>query len=690
MKKWKRLALASCRWGHGSARESLSSPQSFPAVRCFYDTKWLGVALGSLIACTLMAQPPAPDYLHRLYSMTDFDLLKGKPLTEKYGQVASIKIVLDLRTDLLYFTSSSRFEWHYDFCHDRLGFWQSNYLFNEANYSDSPRRRFVLANVNHFLSDDRWTLEFSSADNVPLEMAAGLYHRVVDSTFMGDRLQLFLNTLRLQEAMKAPGAPKGIAVVLPDEIYAGLSYQALNCKVGYGYLRRLSVSQMEAQPPSPTDVVVLDGPALDIPAVAGLLSPEFQTPLSHLNILCKNRGTPFMAQKGIWDDSLILALEGQLVFFEVFPDSFHLWPADLAQAQRFWESRRPRKVQRLKMDITTSALQPMDRLGLQSVRMVGGKASNFAVLQRLAVASKGKWRVPEGGFAIPFYWYWQHFEASGARSLAQSLLAQPATLADARLLRERLQEIQAAMTAHPVSPDLLHLVEAQVRATSPTLRMRFRSSTNAEDIEGFNGAGLYDSKTGIVGDTTRPIAEAIREVWASLWNFRAFQEREYYRIDHMRCAMGLLVHRSFPDEEANGVAITKNLYRPDYFGFVVNVQAGEVSVVSPPPGVECDQLICYSDSDLDFYKKKRIVEYLTYSNLTQGKPVLTEDEVVLLTEQLAEIKRYYYQLRQGLYAPSGDGEEAMNAYNRFGLDLEFKLDGPGRVLYIKQVRPYSE
>lgn len=646
--------------------------------------------LAMTVPSSLWTQGNSPDYLHQLASKADFDLLKGKPLTEKYGQVESVKIVLDLRSNLLYFTSSAKWEWHYDFCHDKLGFWQSNYLFNDANYSDGPSRRFSLANINHFLSDDRWTLEFSSADNIPAQLAGDLYHRVAEATFIGDHLQLFLNTTRLERAMKAPGAPKGIDFVMPAEIYAGLEYQALNCKSGYGYLRRLPVTNLESDPPGPTDIVVLDGPALDIPAVAGLLSPEFQTPLSHLNVLCKNRGTPFIAEKGIWDDSLVLALENQLVFFEVFPDSFHLVPAELAKAKRFWESRRPAKVQHLKMNIKTSDLQSMERCGIQSIHTIGGKASNFAVLQRLAADSKAKWRVPEGGFAIPFYWYWQHFVRCGALSQVQTLLNDRSAASDTRILKERLLAIQTAFESFPLDTVLIRLVEDRIRNTSPVLRMRFRSSTNAEDIEGFNGAGLYESKTGIVGDSVQTVANAIRQVWASLWNFRAFQEREYYRIDHLKCAMGLLVHRSFPDEQANGVAITKNLYRPDYYGFVINVQKGETSVVSPPPGVECDQLICYSDSDLDFYKKKRIIEYITYSNQTDGKPVLTESEVILLTEQLAVIKKYYYDLRRGYVATTAHDQDAVNAYNRYALDLEFKFDGPERKLYIKQVRPYND
>ena len=63
--------------------------------------------------------------------------------------------------------------------------------------------------------------------------------------------------------------------------------------------------------------------------------------------------------------------------------------------------------------------------------------------------------------------------------------------------------------------------------------LRYRSSTNNEDLPGFSGAGLYDSKTQDPEETEEDgIDKSIKGVWASLWNFRAFTEREFHRIDH--------------------------------------------------------------------------------------------------------------------------------------------------------------
>lgn len=45
--------------------------------------------------------------------------------------------------------------------------------------------------------------------------------------------------------------------------------------------------------------------------------------------------------------------------------------------------------------------------------------------------------------------------------------------------------------------------------------------------------------------------------------------------------MAVLVHPNFDNEIANGVALTKNVYFPDFKGFYVNVQVGESLVTNP-------------------------------------------------------------------------------------------------------------
>jgi len=158
-------------------------------------------------------------------------------------------------------------------------------------------------------------------------------------------------------------------------------------------------------------------------------------------------------------------------------------------------------------------------------------------------------------------------------------------------------------------------------------------------------------------------------------------EREFFGIEQASVGMGILCHRNFDNELANGVVITKNLYRPDYRGFVINAQYGETSVVIPPDSVLCEQVICYSDKNDSFLGNKSIVEYLSYSNmLPKGmNSVLRDDEIVQLTRDISVIKQRFYQ-RKGITGP----------YYDYGLDLEFKIVGTNRTIYLKQIRPFND
>jgi phosphoenolpyruvate synthase/pyruvate phosphate dikinase len=244
---------------------------------------------------------------------------------------------------------------------------------------------------------------------------------------------------------------------------------------------------------------------------------------------------------------------------------------------------------------------------------------------------------------------------------------------------DRLASLRDTITAAAIDSVLYRAIITKIELLSKYRRIRFRSSTNAEDLEEFNGAGLYSSKTGIVGDSEEGIERAVKWVWASLWNFRAFEERDYFKIDHRSAAMGVLAHRSFPGELANGVAITKNIYNENIWGHTINVQIGETSVVNPPAGTTSDQIIFYT-----FYENPYtdpVIEYISHSSITGSKPVLSDAEITLLATHLSSLKTHFYSI----YKPWEKGQ----AYPYFGMDVEFKFDSPDRRLYIKQARWYK-
>ena len=233
------------------------------------------------------------------------------------------------------------------------------------------------------------------------------------------------------------------------------------------------------------------------------------------------------------------------------------------------------------------------------------------------------------------------------------------------------------MREAPLNADFEADLLAKLEAEYAGIRMRFRSSTNAEDLEGFTGAGLYTSESATPGSTDEPVADAVRKVWSSVWYFRAFEEREYRSIDHEAVGMSLLVHRSFPDEEANGVALTANIFDQTGVepGFYVNVQEGEASVVKPDPGVTSDQFVYHFD-----FPGQPVV-YLAHSSLVPaGETVLSHRELYELGQALKDIHTKF----ASIYPPNADGWYAM--------DVEFKFDDIGElpepVLWVKQARPH--
>jgi hypothetical protein len=95
-----------------------------------------------------------------------------------------------------------------------------------------------------------------------------------------------------------------------------------------------------------------------------------------------------------------------------------------------------------------------------------------------------------------------------------------------------------------------------------------------------------------LGDPERTVADGIRQVWASLWTPRAYDERELANIDHDRAAMGILIHEAFAGvERANGVAVSRDVNNPlRSDAHYLSAQVGEASVTNPAPGVVSESL----------------------------------------------------------------------------------------------------
>lgn len=607
-------------------------------------------------------------YYASVSSQGTFVELESDPISSKFSQTSSVKVVYELKSNRIFYTHSVWYPYHYSFCKYVLRYKGSLYEFNQANYFITKEREYILGTINHFQATDNYVLEFSVADELEPNQIVKL-HEALGHSFFRKNIPILRSELLPLRELEALGMP----LIGPEEIYNDQIYQSVNEESSYGVLQYFRKdTKLDELDPHP--ILVLDGSTNIFPVCEGAIASGFQTPLSHISLLCKNRGTPLIALRDLESRRDIHSLVDSLVYFRVTDSGYELRRASMSEAEKYWKKQKNRQDVELRRSLKERALLRADQLNYNDRKFIGNKAALFSELTNVRSEQYVQAPIPEGAFAIPFFWFDEHLKSSGAQWLIDSLK----TIQEVAGCLELLRQIRMKIKAQPVDRELLCMIDSMIVEGGSSGRMRFRSSTNAEDLEGFNGAGLYRSATGILNDSRRSVEAAVRKVWASTWTDRAFLERQYYGIEEGSVAMGILVHRSFPDEKANGVCITQNLYREDSPGFVFNVQIGELSVVDPSNTVVCDQFICYSNSDFEFYKDKEIVEYITRSSETEGASVLSNKEIVGITSYLSEVENHFFKFYAGKNL----------VFEDFALDIEFKIDREDRSFYIKQLRPF--
>jgi pyruvate,water dikinase len=611
------------------------------------------------------SSPVAQEYLNSL-SESDFIALQREPLSSKYSQVQAVKVIYDLKTKEIYYISNS-FQYHNKFCQTVLGYNEPLGIFNRDNYgTDRDKRQYLLANINFFSSRKEYILELSPSDQMLISDITLLHNRVAETSFLTPDVKLILNSARLINSENKLTIP----FIKPEEIYKNQNFQSVSKFTGKGKLRKIELSELSNSSIDEDDIILINGTPLQLAGVSGIITTDLQTPLSHLSILGQNRKIPVMALKDAWDDENINSLIGKQVELTVSIDGF-----TISEADGLSNPKKERKRLYLKKNLNEKELIKAKDFNRKTANYCGYKAENFGILYQLA--KKMDFSVPEAAFGIPFYYYQQHAE----KSEVIGLIAQ---LENHSNPKELLSTIREKIKSTPVDSTLILNIENQLEGMSSFNRFRFRSSTNAEDMKGFSGAGLYSSKTALTGsnivekDEGKTIENALRKVWASLWKDSAYDERAYFNIQQEDVMMGILVHRSFPDEEVNGVAISKNLYRENNLGFVVNAQLGDSSVVQPNPAITCDQFICYPTQESGFYTQNQTIEIITTSSLNDFNLVMTSDEIYRLANVIQGIKKYFYYR-----------DFTSATFNEYALDFEFKLEKDSRELYIKQVRPFN-
>lgn len=581
-------------------------------------------------------------------------------------------------TPKVYFLNTNNQKYHFVFARDVLGVTLSNGEFNAVTYFTTNRRFLAGTLIVHDRfqwpdgSDALYALEFWPTDNVGVNFVTQAYTLVSAAMpFAGTKLAYHPSGAvqeELYQAERAAYDASGIQVVTTETIFANIDYSPLNLGTGFGRLRVIDGSS--PRPPAIKDVVIFKTLPNDLSHVAGVLSEEPQTPLSHVNLRAKQNDTPNAYLRNAASDPRLRGHIDQIIRFQVKPDDIGVRSATAQEMNDFLEQQRPKATQSPPIDLDAVEIVDLDNAGHDDLKAIGAKAANVAELRKILAPS-----IVPAGFGVPFHFYDTVMASNGLYDDIREMIGKEDFKNDDVVRAERLKDLRRKIKKADVPSDLREKL-GEMHASFPGgTTPRCRSSTNNEDLVGFNGAGLYDSFTHRCDEGH--IEKSIKQVWASLWNFRAFEEREFYRIDHFTTAMGVLVHPNFDDEQVNGVALTKNIYFPDFPGFYVNAQVGESLVTNPTPNVVSEEFLVMEDANPTSGNKYETIR-IRRSNLVEpGTVVISDERLDELTVQMEIIQSHF----KDVYDAGNDPD--------FAMDLEFKVTEGGD-LSIKQARPWVD
>ena len=574
--------------------------------------------------------------LPALVSRAEFDQLARTYDQETPYPLPHVLFVIDRRDkNKIYYVNTKRFNFHKDFVNGTYLSLERGPEFFENNYL-KPNRRFILGTLAYQTPVKRWTFEFWEGDLIPAEQIK-LTYDVISRTFF-EPVAYKPNSLRQdQDSAALEGLPR----VLQSDIAKEQEYQALNATRGIGRIHIIEKLDDHVEIGS-NEILVLNEVPVTLPPVAGIITAKPSTPLSHINLLAKSWGVPNAYIKNAQE--LLKQYDGSWIVFETKRESYSIKPATnnvLDEYQKRIAQRRD--IMTPRFTLSTLLIADLREQRAKSVIAYGAKSANLGEVMRARLPGI----VVPNGFTIPFAYYDQFIKENKLDEPIIEMMEDQRFVHDPAYRRARLAEMRKQIQAGKMNESLRAEVLRRVRAQYAGKGLFVRSSTNSEDLPNFNGAGLYTTVPNVKGDDE--LVEAIKTVWASIWNFEAYEARERAGIDHTKVYMAVLIQEGI-NSESSGVMITTDPYDKDnaeavYIsakrGLGIRVVEGQKvaeQILYRPRG-NAVQVLTRSaeDSLLTFDDKGGIKEI----PITGERAVLTDEVIRRLVRAGTNIKRIF-------------------------------------------------
>lgn len=585
-----------------------------------------------LIPVSLAAQKSLP----AIKSQADFNALSVTYDANTPYALPHLMFVIDRKdNNKIYYVNKKRYTFHKDFVNGTYLSLERGREFFENNYLKS-NRRFILGTIAYQTPLRRWTFEFWEGDLIPSDQIQ-LTYDIINKTFFTP-VAFKPNSLRQDEATKSIA---GIQRVLQSDIAKEQAYQALNIAKGLGRIHIIEKLDDHVEIGF-NEILVLDEVPVQLPPVAGIITSQPSTPLSHINLLAKGWGIPNAYIKNAKE--LFKQYDGWWVSFETLRENYTIKRADMNQLREY-QRRQAQRLDVMKPRFNLDETRLLD-LAQQRARLslaFGGKSANLGEVLNARLPSI----VVPPGFTIPFHYYDEFIKRNSLDDTIFGLLNDQKFVHDPAYRREQLVLLRQKIETAEFDPALRTKVLEKVAREYAGKGLFVRSSSNSEDLPNFSGAGLYTTVPNVRGD--EELINAIRKVWASLWNFEAYEARERASVDHSKIFMAVLLQEGI-NSESSGVMITADPFDRENSGAIyISAKRGlGIKVVEGQriaeqiifrPRTNAIQVLTRSaeDSLLTFDDKGGVKEV----PITGDRVVLTDDVIRRLVRAAGSIKRVF-------------------------------------------------
>jgi hypothetical protein len=536
-------------------------------------------------------------YLPAILSQADFDLMARVYHQNTPYVLPHVMFVIDRRSkNKIYYINSQKYRFHKDFL-------VANYLVlkNTDFFQDTyikENRRFIVGTIAWQKPVERFTFEFWDGDLIPADQIKTAYD-VINGSFFA-KVAFKPNSTRHEEL----SAGLGIERITSDEISKNQEYLALNTAKSVGRVHIIEKLDDTVEI-GYNEIIVLNEVPISLPPVAGIIVTKPSTPLSHINLLAKGWGIPNAYIKGA--DELFRELDGKWIELETTLTEYRFKPADKELLDQYAEQQKElgRVFKSPPSDLSVTKLATLVELRKKDSVAYGAKASNLGEVRSARIPGV---IVPKG-FAIPFTYYTKFIKDNGLDEKIEDFSYDYNFVHNPVMRRQKLDAFREQIRNGKFDPGLKEEIIAKWRAELGGQGVFVRSSSNAEDIPDFSGAGLYTTVPNVTGEDA--VIEAVKTVWASLWNFEAYEARERNFISHDGTYMGVLVQVGV-NMDSSGVLITKDPF---------DRENKDAIYISAKRGI-----------GIKVVEGKKIAEQVLYSKRSNAVQVLTRSgEDTLLT-----------------------------------------------------------